>query len=101
MIRRERLFRLPASEAKARITTFKCGHPARLGAECLSPKYEPQAPAPLDYASSASVKRAHPDLEIILMLAFAGWIVVADTNSANVDGVHVSDRAAYQRSPSC
>ncbi len=88
---RERLFSFIDTVAKAGITTFVV-HARKAWLKGLSPKENRELP-PLDYAIVAELKRARPDLEIVIN----GGIADLDTAArelANVDGVMLG-RAAY------
>lgn len=88
---RDRLFSFVETQAKAGTTTFIV-HARKAWLKGLSPKENREIP-PLDYEIVADLKRAHPQLEIILN----GGIAELDTATRElkrVDGVMLG-RAAY------
>jgi len=88
---RDRLFSFVETQAKAGTTTFVV-HARKAWLKGLSPKENREIP-PLDYEIVAELKRAHPELEIILN----GGIADLDTalrELSRVDGVMLG-RAAY------
>lgn len=88
---RERLFSFVDRLAKAGTTTFIV-HARKAWLKGLSPKENRELP-PLDYAIVAELKRARPDLEIILNGGISD-LDVAEKELASVDGVMLG-RAAY------
>jgi tRNA-dihydrouridine synthase A len=88
---RDRLFSFVDTVARAGITTFIV-HARKAWLKGLSPKENRELP-PLDYAIVAELKRARPDLEIILNGGLAD-LGAASRQLANVDGVMLG-RAAY------
>lgn len=88
---RERLFSFVDRLAKAGTTTFVV-HARKAWLKGLSPKENRELP-PLDYEIVAELKRARPDLEIVLNGGIAN-LDVAETELKRVDGVMLG-RAAY------
>jgi tRNA-dihydrouridine synthase A len=88
---RDRLFSFVETLAKAGTTTFVV-HARKAWLKGLSPKENRELP-PLDYEIVAELKRAHPDLEIILNGGIQS-LDVAAKELARVDGVMLG-RAAY------
>jgi tRNA-dihydrouridine synthase A len=88
---RERLFAFVETLAKAGTTTFVV-HARKAWLSGLSPKENREKP-PLDYDIVADLKRARPDLEIILNGGLAD-LDMADAELRRVDGVMLG-RAAY------
>ncbi len=88
---RDRIFSFVDTVAKAGITTFIV-HARKAWLKGLSPKENRELP-PLDYALVAELKRARPDLEIILNGGLAN-LDTATRELASVDGVMLG-RAAY------
>lgn len=88
---RDRLFSFVNLLAKAGTTTFIV-HARKAWLKGLSPKENRELP-PLDYQIVADLKRARPDLEIILNGGLAD-IDTAQRELAHVDGVMLG-RAAY------
>jgi tRNA-dihydrouridine synthase A len=88
---RERLFSFVDGLAKAGTTTFVV-HARKAWLKGLSPKENRELP-PLDYEIVAELKRARPDLEIVLNGGIAN-LDVAETELGRVDGVMLG-RAAY------
>jgi tRNA-dihydrouridine synthase A len=88
---RDSLFSFVDIVARAGITTFIV-HARKAWLKGLSPKENRELP-PLDYAIVAELKRARPDLEIILNGGLADF-ATATRELANVDGV-MFGRAAY------
>jgi len=89
---RDRLFSFVETLAKAGTKTFIV-HARKAWLKGLSPKENRELP-PLDYEIVAELKRARPDLEIILNGGIAS-LDVAEKELARVDGVMLG-RAAYQ-----
>jgi tRNA-dihydrouridine synthase A len=87
----EAMFSFVDTVAKAGVGTFIV-HARKAWLKGLSPKENRELP-PLDYAIVAELKRARPDLEIILNGGIAS-LDVAERELANVDGVMLG-RAAY------
>jgi tRNA-dihydrouridine synthase A len=77
--------------AKVGVTTFIV-HARKAWLSGLSPKQNREVP-PLDYAIVAELKRARPDLEIVLNGGIAD-LATAERELGNVDGVMLG-RAAY------
>ena len=88
---RERMFGFVETLAKAGTTTFIV-HARKAWLKGLSPKENREIP-PLDYEIVAELKRARPELEIILNGGIAD-LDVAERELARVDGVMLG-RAAY------
>ncbi|HEX5006129.1 MAG TPA: tRNA dihydrouridine(20/20a) synthase DusA [Hyphomonadaceae bacterium] len=88
---RDRLFSFVETLAKAGATTFIV-HARKAWLKGLSPKENRELP-PLDYEIVAELKRARPDLEIILNGGIAD-LSVAEKELGRVDGVMLG-RAAY------
>lgn len=88
---RDRLFSFVDTLARAGTETFVV-HARKAWLQGLSPKENRELP-PLDYAIVAELKRARPDLEIILNGGLAD-LDIAERELANVDGV-MFGRAAY------
>jgi tRNA-dihydrouridine synthase A len=88
---RERLFAFVETLAKAGTTTFVV-HARKAWLSGLSPKENREKP-PLDYDIVAELKRARPDLEIILNGGLAD-LDMADAELRRVDG-DMLGRAAY------
>jgi tRNA-dihydrouridine synthase A len=88
---RERLFSFVDALARAGTTTFVV-HARKAWLNGLSPKENRELP-PLDYGIVADLKRARPDLEIILNGGIAS-LDVAQRELAHVEGVMLG-RAAY------
>ena len=88
---RERLFAFVETQAKAGTNVFYV-HARKAWLKGLSPKENREIP-PLDYEIVAELKRARPDLEIILNGGIAE-LDTAERELARVDGVMLG-RAAY------
>lgn len=88
---RERLFAFVETLAQAGTTTFIV-HARKAWLKGLSPKENREIP-PLDYDIVAELKRARPDLEIILNGGLAD-LDTATRELAHIDGVMIG-RAAY------
>ena len=88
---RERLFSFVETQAKAGTTTFIV-HARKAWLKGLSPKENREIPE-LDYEIVAELKRAHPELEIILNGGIA-TMETATRELARVDGVMLG-RTAY------
>jgi tRNA-dihydrouridine synthase A len=88
---RERLFSFVDALAKAGTATFIV-HARKAWLKGLSPKENRELP-PLDYSIVAELKRARPDLEIILNGGLAD-LAIAERELDDVDGV-MFGRAAY------
>ncbi len=88
---RERLFSFVETQAKAGTTVFVV-HARMAWLKGLSPKENREVP-PLDYDIVAELKRAHPDLTIILNGGIAD-LDTAERELPRVDGVMLG-RAAY------
>jgi len=88
---RERLFSFVETQAKAGTTLFVV-HARKAWLKGLSPKENREIP-PLDYEIVAELKRAHPELVVILN-GGVETLDVAERELAQVDGVMLG-RAAY------